>query len=413
MHVQEQSFLLPELFLSPLVISRLTDTNSKTNRMYDKEKYALLNLLFNNINEAEKAYRENNYSKFDALVKNYGCQLLAFKNLDLAMSKTFPQELQKLKAVVDQARNNFEALRKKLPAFQKNSGNPYHTSVELSQFFKDNVCKISLSSDMAFFLQAHLLTYIRYSSRLMDQTQVQKLNKLVKISDVAEHHFEDIVDQARVQLSAASIVELRKEAEKNCSLPAAEAKRTVSMLENVHLASTKHEKPKSHACQFYSMKAVLAALQERETVVLLKKWVRGSADKPMTPIAFRVDKATGSFVRLPDNEMNTLPSSTPIVVMEGLVNSKYERDQVVDYMLKYDLGKVALMDTAQEDQFVKGSRGLEFINDPDAVSEVEAYAKKGVEIKTDKNDKENSFFWLDHMYCSSLKEELKNAGGNL
>lgn len=401
MNLQSCSFV--ELFLSPFAIDGLSD-----GRLYynNKQRVAVIVLLMKNALEATKAFKEKKFHKFDALIGNYGCQLNALKICNLARSSSFEVEVEEWSLLLTKRMEEVDALRKEIA--ESNKGKKRSNSSldeKVIHLFKEKIRPLSLSLNMGYLMQAHLLTYTKVSpDNISERIEINRLNRLA--NGYPTFIAENMAEKAQTDLSLQCIIEVQKEGEKIASLLLSEKNRLRNMLKIVRQKKLKQNlEPHHFACQFYSMKTVLLALKEKGVLFLVKKWVKRRGDKPMIPLLFKAEKPQNPILPL---DVEQVSLETPCVVFEGEVNPLIDRLELRDRIVQIGFEELMLIDTAQENQFEQNCKGLEFIEDPSALEEIKRYEKMGSILNSEKNNP-NSFFWGTHVFCSTVKEEFNKG----
>ena len=244
------SLSLPRVFFPEALIDKLADKDhlTKKERLPDEDKIAFITLLMSNVEESLRAFKERRLAAFDALVGDQGCERQALNILDLATSKTFEAETNKLQ---EEAKRVNEVMKDYLLC--RNVKN------EVKNLFNHEIDTIRISKEMAYLLQCHLLTFTKMSDAESDKTESKLLDKLVKGGTLSNTNKNRIVDFVKVQLSERSIEFLRDKAHKIVSIPRDQANQLCSTLNTV-----RRHNGIAFACQFYSIKAVVCCLRERE-----------------------------------------------------------------------------------------------------------------------------------------------------
>lgn len=348
-----------------------------------KEQVLIVNLLINNLVQALEVFEKKEYSKLDALVGDCRCQLRAIKILSLASSLEFHQEVQELLKTALKVREEFREIKNPLP---KSLGSLSDES--LKTFFSEHLMKVTFSSDMAYLLQAHLLTFTKVSTdNVKEKTEASRLDKLAlaRKIQIPLSIKKGIIAKTQSELSASSVEFIQKVTK------SFQEKRMLM----VHRFSV-GELPKTFVSQYYSLKASLTHLEENSTLVMVKKWLKEKGDIPMKPLFYRGFKAM--------DEQNLNPDQS-VVVFEGQIAKEMDREKLATLIQSFGLKEILLADAAQVDQFEQGVDGLEHIPYEEAKEEILDYRKKGIAMNSVRGSK-SAFFFLDHMYCSSIKEEV-------
>lgn len=403
----EPTFInMPRIFLSEGALMELSEGKGWS----DHEKMAVINLLMNNAMEMINACRERTFCRLDPLSGNFGCQMNTKAIIAIVTSPSIDQEIDLLSAFVEKAKIDLQTLLKATVKDRRGKPKPKQIIEGLNTLFKERISTISVSPAMAYLLQAHLLTCTKVPTANSEKNDLSKLDVLangkeIKVPDEVKKF---LLSKAQHDLCLSAI---RAVSEEDCrrSLSSEEAARMKGALEIIRQNVPEPGKlPKSYVCQFYSMKAVLAFLRERKIPIVVKKWLKRPDDAPMMPFFLRSESPQGPFKRIADEEMEKQLMDTPCAVFEWEINNQLDRDQVMERFAKITFENAVLIDTAQENQFEYGTPGLEYLTDPEARKEIEAFAQKGSEIDSVKG-KKDSAFWLDHVFCSTLKEEWKGG----
>lgn len=383
------SLSLPEVFFPRALLQELAERN----QLNDKEKIAYIRLLMSNLEESLRAYKEKRLTAFDALVGDEGCERRALKILDLATSDRFASEVNQVQEVAKKVNEEMKGVWSSLLRQTSPDG-------AVKNYFNQRVRNIRISAEMAYLLQCHLLTFTKIPiDQVSEKIEIGRLEKLAKGGKIALQNDvkHSIINLVQARLSELSIDFLRNEAREIVSLSGNQAGLLCSMLDSVQrIPSRRGEHPIAHVCQFYSMKAVVCRLREKGALIIVKKWLMNKESLPIAPLFYRAG-AGGTFVRVPEEEVRQLPADKPVVVFEGIVPPHLGSEQLAGCLQKHELGEVTLARVAQEN---------ENVSIPEARKEIESYCERAVEMNCIKNSNE-TFLWMDHMYCSSLGEACK------
>lgn len=383
---------LPEVFFPQALLEGLAEKD----QLIDKEKIAYMTLLITNLEESLSALKERRLTAFDALVGDYGCERRALKILNSAIDPSVAAEAAELGEVAKRVSGEMKKMYDKLPQVKKCLQFPVSPDGAVKNFFNQTMRGIRVSREMAYLLQCHLLTFTKMPiDAVREKIDISRLEKLAKGGKV-QLQTEDkkrIINHVQAQLSQVSIDYLRQEA-RQCVGPALDVVRPIP--------SRHGELPIMTVSQFYSMKAVVSCLRQRGALIVVKKWCVTKEDRPLAPLFYSFG-ANGFLTRVSDEDVKRQSPDMPVVVFEGTVDPQLDAEQLAARLQKDDVGEVTMAEVAQGDQF----EGLEEI--PEACKEIRRYIDKAVEMNCVKGSKE-AFLWMDHVYCSSLREVFKGGG---
>lgn len=402
--------LLPSVFLGEDYILQLLGIHDKnTKEIHEKVKLALIQTVINAALAALKSYEDWNLEDFDALIGNFGCQLNALAIFQIASDKNVKVQIEHLNKRITSVQKGVSKIKGILiDHYHKNTTPDKKVSESLFQFFHNGVNSIQVSQKVAYLMKARFLKIAQTCpDNAAEYIDYNQYNSLAKPGStfVPVDILKNIVWNIQSDLSEYSIDILRDVA-LGLSLTHKASFRLQQILSIVRKATLRGEtSPKSHVCQFYSLKIDLAYARENLIPVVVKELVNKKQTRRIASLFYQSASANEALARIQDADVTKLPQSAPCLVFEWDMNPKLNRDQLAARFNNYGLEDVILADTAQENQFEQGRTGLEHVIDVDAREEILHYARIGTRIHSIKRDKE-SFAFLLHVYSSSIGPEL-------
>lgn len=271
-------------------------------------------------------------------------------------------------------------------------------------FFAKHIAPIEVSSEMMYLLECRLLTVTKVKDHVeptgvivtkLDYGMLKKLSSSVNCIKWGIR--EQIVCNAAVRMSEKSIAMLQEEGKlRNISpllermLMTVRQNKVVVVEDKVQIPYT----PKSFGCILYEMQLILTILREQQALIAIKTVV--SKGKPQ--MLYLRPLAPGEEFRLVD--IAAIPKTELVVVFEGVVHDGLSLQELGARIEQIGCTRLILACTSTAVPFEHGTT-LEDVADLEARAEIASYRAIAREI--------GPLIELDHVYCNSIKEELKTC----
>lgn len=345
--------------------------------------------------ETADAILAGEYKKFDALVKNCGCQITAAQVFNIVRNPTCPAEARLVKEQVQKvlARVQDEKFEEDPPPIVN-----VHPFVYLVDHLK---LGFPVSANFAQLIRFRILKIV--NNNLVKEIPIPYLNK-TEHREVPETNLETVKERFPVK-GHTIIKSWIKEVQMEESVVAklfvqCVAKKAVEnprwtlfarMVSDQHVRSTVNRVESTP--QSFNSELAYSEIEKQGGLVLVKrKLMLGNTPVPgATPIKIFV-RAQKDQVPLTTEEVKALDPKEPIWVVEGYMGTSLE--ELVNRVNQIGVKELLFSTIAFLDQYVGGTSQAD-LEDPEACSYVEH-----------KKDKRNLlFFEPEHVYTGSVGEE--------
>ncbi len=341
------------MLLTPFFEKLLPEKIISNQAFISKNKNALEDLIIKIFQQTATAIQENRYKQFDALVKNFGCQISSLQVARAISSPHLKREAEEIDRLIRE---------KSLP---KNFG-PSSQFLQLARFrvltiINDN--KLDPTGNEVPFTNLERLATISTLSKT-------KLNEIVFGLQVEESRNAALF--IAEEANAISDTELRKPLLQRLLSPIFQ--RTSHLITSIPLS--------------YNTEAVMIRFNGlvllKNKLFLLDKPIEGTSKETV-------------FIQMPQQrilefqEVENLPIEEPLIVIEGFIAKEKSIRELVQ-----NVGVRTLLNAncALIPQYISGCE--QNLGDDEAVADLSVYASR-----KDIND----VFVVDHIFCSSVKEE--------
>ena len=367
---------------------------------------ALLELAYIALKETAEAIQNCEYTKFDALVKNFGCQITMLEVVKLSKTPTLREQADKLKAAA-------EAKLKSLKQLVQPDKN---RAQKLASFCLESNNELStISKEIVRLTRLRLLCIINDNDEFNNEENGKAREKpctkidplLKKLSKTTRRTIQGIIspmiEQLQIEESVLAATFIRQEAPYITDERGQFLQRMLRS-DCERRASIKVKSSNNRAVEegiasvplLYNTEVSIARL---DGILLVKNKLK-ICKKP-------IDGALDIQVLLKMPECRTLTADViaaiepdePISVIEGYVNSTItDPKQLADMLQQYGLMNIIKINCASIQQYASGA-SQKPLADATANEEIES-------LKTQKA-LQDATLEIDHIYCASAKEVLR------
>lgn len=370
------------------------------------------------IRNVKTALDSSDYEKFDGNAGDFGCEKQAVTIYDIVKSIAIHDEFKELEEQMKKVSTLILARDGKLP---ERLGNPL-------DFFDTVFKEISVSNEAAYLIRAFLLTVTKQEvGKGCDthfETDIALIKNLVpKINAYDTIHMrKKVVYEAQKQISISSIFSLREKVIGLTHIDEMAKKHLVNMFsqESIKECTKQIDQTKSKWTTknpfkgtvtkffsncFHNVWAVLEVAKENQIPIVLKRWILGKEDKPLV-LLLQSQKPGSSFDFISENERKKLEIRSPAIVMRSRISNEFDASSLREKIKTIGFQTLILSNVSQLHPFDPGSK-IEDIKSEEARNEIREYQK--IAEKIDCIKEKDPFFFVDHIYCSSIQKEFDNA----
>ncbi len=342
--------------------------------------------------ETAQAIIEHRYTAFDALIKNFGCQMTALEVCHIIQDEGLISESQNL--------------LRDLPAFVERIKQPLgkdfidlnFTSL-LKKVFPE-IATYSISEKMARLFRFRLLAMVN-DNKLIDNQEVpftnyEQVKKLLKDNKnlVTKHLINGLqVDEAR-----RSIAFIQKEADNIDSDP----QRKEMICQALQIVKEKNLRSDQTSIPLvpllYNMEVCMRRMNGGVILVKNKVKLIGKAIPNSEPCHVYIGMPEERILSL--SEIQNLKESTPLFVIEGYAKVK-------DLALRiHEIGLMNLI------LINSSGSSLQFANASDCSLEGR-FEEERLQLEASRQEMIHSLFEIDHVFCSSIHQEKEEFNSSL
>lgn len=350
---------------------------------------AFAKLILEVTQEAALSLNEGKYKPFDALLKNFGCQLTA---LEVQQSIAQGELLQEAIRVKDFAKEKFIALE---DAIKKPTSKGVQCGLSITDYLASIRVDMEVSPTFAKFVRLRLLSIVNDNKPSKDNTAELPITNCKLLQDrTTSLGVKGLIPtlinglQAEEAASSAKFIQsvecINGDRERLAFIS--------SKLGNSYLRGTKVPPKYSPILSLpllYNTEAMLRAING---VVLVKNKLSFCKK----PIADAID--TKVFLRMPENsileqkEVDALDPKAPLIVIEGYVNKDVNLAEKIR-----ELGIIAIIQANCAPLYQYASGTCQEIEDQEMLQDLALLKGRADAL---------SVLNLDHFYCASVAEEL-------
>lgn len=383
-----QSIIAEYVCPTTLAVALLSEKLIKEIMQGNEEKtvISIIKLILNVGKKAIVALNKGQLTAFDAFVGDFGCELRALKIYDLTFSNNLKKEATELSKKFIALR---EALNKRNADLQTRNGNKVRAMASPAQFFQTQLCGEIISLDMTYLMQAFMLTQTK-ECEIKEGIKRERTDFSKFQGSIPKEIRYKIVSYAQTSLSIRSMDYVSAQA----SLISSLAWREKAVLnEMLAPAARRLFDNKIVGCGFYKMKAIGVRLQEKGSLVAVKKMAR--KNEKTFCIFYRSPAPREPFKRIV--ALKTISKSEPVIVFEGAVAAKISCEELAIQIEKIGLLQLILANATQKSPYEQDTT-LDDIPLQEAREEVRRYTALSQTIGCEKG--RNPLFMLDHVYTS-------------
>lgn len=341
--------------------------------------------------ETADAILDLHYKDFDALVKNFGCQITAVEIHDLALRDGLREEAGRVRRLVEDKLNN-------LPVIP-----PKCEGVNTLKEYIERKCdvQVGISPEMSRFVRLRMLciinTNIEKDGKEVPRTNVNVLGrKLSKtVNSKLENLLKIIVGGLQAEESRHAVRYLRDAAER--SLPQDNSRRPLII---TALQLERRSDVKDINCQtpivsvplMHNMEASLASIGQGIVCIKNKLAICGKPIPDARPL--RVFLRMQNETLLSEAEIGDLPRELPVFVIEGYIQNGTDIHEIVGEGRLLNLVRA---NCAKLPQFASGA-SQEKLENEDVSADI-------AEFDSTAYNRARKLLDIDHTYCASVQEE--------
>lgn len=364
------------------------------------ENLRLIDLFLSILKQTVNAVKNQEYRKFDALVKNFGCQITALEVYRLLQTPGLQETANELEKLVQEKLKGVKSLR--------NCGGQIRIrGLEYGTYsIRDLINKLDLDARVdevfARLVRLRLLTIVN-TNVLKEGREVPRTDpsKLAKIVNIANHSlFKNLVEGLQAEESVIAADFIQKVSQE---LPEDEARNRLivkALREKYRRQSEEHGQrnitPIVSLPLLYNTEASIKGMNAGVIAVKSKTDNLGKTIAGAKDVRYFVDAAAQRLLN--QDEVKALPHSTPLIVVEGYIK---DPDLLARNLEAGKLIEIINANCALLPQYASGTDQSPLID-----RELEE------DITAIKRDAESmvQVFDVDHIYCASVKEiRLKEA----
>ncbi len=358
---------------------------NKNNFTRDLQKTLKLQKLFLTMAvETAEACCNRQYTKFDPLLKNYGCQISAFQIQILLQQKGIFEEAENILNTGKKCLENINRFIEKPPI-----GNELYKT--RADFLQNLGLDLRITAETANLIRLRILSVVNVNKvttnsageeREVPFTEPNCLVKKVRKIDEAIVRF--LVSGLQSDESQKSISFLRERVEKN--FPDSSKFLTENYVRTSQNIQSKNS-PISSVPLMFNTEASLRCV---EGIILIK-------NKLKTGNVENNEKNIKIFLKIPENkilsdeEVTTITNEEPLYVIEGYIQEENALKSCVESGELFNLIKAQ---TAALYQYAANTK--QKIEDPELLAEIKKYEPDA--------QKSISIFEIDHYYCAAAGE---------
>lgn len=367
-------------------------------------------LFLHVLQEAAQYYIESRFKGFDALVRNYGCQITALEVSDLASLD--PPARQSLIEEAVRVQNIVQPLLKRCEG-NLTSSVAGDNEMGLTEYLRERLnIDVRITETMARLVRLRLLCIVNeVDSSDNPRTISTNLYKMVKgpkgLTELS-NSIESIVFGVQAEESRKAVDYIRAKIEKLTPAIARRSALLSRLVSQTFAASTAvtnvaRRTPIVSIPLSYNTEVVLRSISN---VILIKNKLKegGNAIQGARPINL--------YLRNPDtllssDEANALAGNTPLVVIEGKIRNEEKFISAIK-----SLGLLGIIQTncmLEPSQYASGTSeamDIALKEDSDVKKDLDDIVGRAKEtLGLNPKEISDTIFKVDHLYCASLAEE--------
>lgn len=364
--------------------NKLALSNSKGIETACELNIKVSELVLKVVLEATQAIESCEYKKFDALVKNFGCQMTALENFQLLQT---PEKRAKLREEASHVQAAVQDRLSRIPKFLNNPPLKEIAEAGLEGLYNRVGLDLKISPELFRLVRFRLLCLINdnkphpaIAEREQPYTNIDAMRSYTSLS---KNVLKALIEDIQVEEGKTACSFIRREA-------LAQVQKEVfrSSLVLRCLGEEFEEKGLGKVVRLPSLYNTEASIRAVDGIILLKNKLQfcGKRIQEALPIKF--------FLHMPEErilaqeDIAAIPESQPLVVMEGYIK---DSSLLVEKIHKIGLLSIVNANVAKTHHCIK---------DPEAELDLENYKKLD-----DDHMITSKVFEIDHIFCSSMKEE--------
>lgn len=358
-------------------------------------------LIYKISQEAAEDILRSRYSHFDALVRNFGCQITALQNFRIFNKKGLWDEARRVHEKASECIQKIDSFWPKPP--QGSNG------MEFNDYLKQLDVDIQMSPEMLQMVRFKILnivnTNVLFNGRELPKTNTDSLYR--RCNEIAAEFNDKYRYQAhKIPTCIASWI---------AGLQAEEAEAAIPFIQKVgsELIDSRRDLIQRMLGEQHKRISTVRGSSSTPIVSLPQLYTGEAALKGVNGIVLVKNKmllcgvpiasaeALQAYVKMPENrvlkptEVAEIPNDEPIVVLEGYIPKKTNLEERVE-----SIGLATLLNAtlARLPQYASGTDNAPF-DDAEAEKDLENF----------QTDPAFEVIDVDHMYCASMGEERKRA----
>ena len=359
-----------------------------TNKDVYKNNLKVLELFLKLAAEIADCVEQYQYTKFDALVGNFGCQITALEVQQILLKQdSLSQDVTRLKEVLPEKLELLQSVIKKTSTAVIKSCQ----GLNLGEIIAQNELDFEISPSISKLIRFRLLGIVNHNE-LKEGVEVPctKYTKLQSFTTLSIKQIQCLVDRIQSEESKMAARYLIDQSERLDCERAPLIKQAVNPLQ-IQPARTK-SKPIELLPNMHNTEACLRLIQG--TVLVKNKLKRCGADiVDAKPLKIWLEIASNKILK--KEEVSELKCDQPVVIIEGYVKASKKELKV----LIRDPGIIPIVNAScakLQPQYSGWDIKETFDLPEEVLQDIEQYAAF---------DEGLSAFETDHIYCASVKEE--------
>jgi hypothetical protein len=353
--------------------------------------------------ETAQAITACHYKQFDALVKNFGCQITALENYQIANLPDLKTEAETIQICAKEKFELLQSLQKKPP-----SGVP---TMNLEEYLHHVNATILVSDSMARLIRFKILNIINSNKIMFDKdgikrevpfTKIENLKDKIKILSITEQEkkllekfpFKTWVEGLQLEESEKATRYIQKMAKNIFHLERGPVLEKMLSDNFVHISKKSRPQVKSQP-QLHSCEAAVRCMQEGYILVKNKLFLGEYKREGAQPVRQMIKMPEEIFLTV--EEEGLLEPQTPVFVIEVLMASNVNREAVQVMISEAGLVDFVNSTVSRLPQYLEGT-DVEKIKDEAIKEDIKAY-------QTDKHNKIYQMAEIEHIYTSSWQDE--------
>lgn len=357
----------------------------ETKKLADVSKkiMQLAELFLKTAREAAEDLAEFRYKKFDALIKNFGCQITAL-DVQKKVHLKIAEEANAFKDIVESRIEKLQEITDTVP-------DSSCSEMSMPEYLQKVGLDFEVSSSMADLVRLKLLNIVNSNKEVSQNGKLREvpytnLGALLNNVGLDRKILEKLIRAIQIDEAAKAAIFIRNEA---AALSNTSRSLLIQRLLNINF-QRKGQSGIISLPLLYNTEAVIRSIQG---IILIKNKLL-LCDKPIQNA-----KPMQVFLKMPEErilseeEVERISQDEPLIVIEGYISNDTVLDEAIQ---KMGLIKIINANCAILEQYADQAKN-QHIDDEEAQQDLADYAKC---------QDAASIIEIDHIYCASIKEEM-------